>query len=139
MPLVLVVELDSDYGRLLVSKLKNRCIRAKHTRTVDAFLDLNCRERVDLVSLEVDAMDPDTLDNIKLLRTHFGEGPGTRIVASSSFMPGAFSNLVEQRGADTCVAKLPEVEAMASALEIELRNQMKLKEKGRANDLDRSE
>ena len=72
-PHVLVVEQDRSYGQLLVSKLRERSVRAKHTETVDAFLDLNCRERVDLVSLEIDAMDPDTHDNIKLLRTHFGE------------------------------------------------------------------
>ena len=82
---VLVVEKDDDYAQLLVSELQRRSVRAKHTKTVDDFLDLNCRNRVDLVSLEIDALDPETLDNIKLLRTHFGEGPGTRIVASSSF------------------------------------------------------
>ena len=110
---------------MLVSELRSRSIRAKHTKTVDAFLDLNCRERVDLVSLEIDAMDPDTLDNIRLLRTHFGEGPGTRIVASAGFTPGAFAILAEQRGADTSIAKRRDLHAMADALEVEIRNQMK--------------
>ncbi|WP_299734030.1 hypothetical protein [uncultured Tateyamaria sp.] len=135
LPHVLVVEQDSDYGHMLVAELQDRSIRAKHIQTVDAFLDLNCRERVDLVSLEIDAMDPNTLDNIKLLRTHFGEGPGTRIVATSSFLPGAFPFLVEQRGADRCMAKPREPEVMAAALETELRKQMKSKEKGWANKL----
>ena len=138
-PHVLVVEQDANYGQLLVGELQNRSIRAKHTQTVDAFLDLNCRVRVDLVSLEIDAMDPDTLDNIKLLRTHFGEGPATRIVASSSFLPGAFPVLVEQRGADKCMTKLQEPCAMADALESALRRQMKSKELGQANEPDRSE
>lgn len=138
-PHVLVVGQDRDYGHLLVSELRNRSIRAKHTGTVDEFLDLNCWEQVDLVFLEIDAMDPDTLDNIKLLRTYFGEGPGTRIVASSNFMPGAFPNLVEQRGADTCIAKLRDAEAMVSALESELRKQMKSKEISQPNEPDRKE
>jgi len=137
MPHVLVVEQDKEYGRLLVNALKTRAIRAKHTATVDAFLDLNCRERVDLVSLDIDAMDPDTLDNIRLLRTHFGEGPGTRIVASSRFMPGAFPVLVEQRGADICMTKPREPDAMAEVLEAELRRQMTSKDTGPANAPDR--
>ena len=137
-PHVLVVAQDADYGQLLVIELQSRSIRANHTRTVDAFLDLNSRERVDLVSLEIDVMDPETLEDIKLLRTHFGEGPGTRIVASSSFLPGAFPVLVEQRGADTCMAKLTEPNAMADALEVELLKQVEAKKTGRANELNLS-
>lgn len=129
-PHVLVVDKDADYAQMLVNELQSRSVRAKPTTTVDAFLDLNCRDRVDLVSLEIDAMDPHTLDNIRLLRTYFGEGPGTRIVASSSFMPGAFSFLVEQRGADTCIAKRRAPRAMADALENELRKKIKSKDKG---------
>jgi len=115
-PHVLVVERNANYGQLMVSKLQELSIRAKYYRTVDAFLELNCREQVDLVSLEIDVMDPDTLDNITFLRTYFGEGPTTRIVASSSFVPGAFSVLVEQRGADICIVKLSEPGAMVTEL-----------------------
>lgn len=128
-----------DYGHVLVTELQIRSIRAKHTQTVDEFLDLNCRERVHLVSVAINVLDTDTLDNIKLLRTHFGEGPGTRIVATSSFMPGATPIIVEQRGADKCMTKPREPEVMAAALEAELCGQMKSEELGRADDLDRSE
>ncbi|MEL7381917.1 MAG: hypothetical protein AAFY73_15320 [Pseudomonadota bacterium] len=138
-PHVLVVEQDVDYGQSLLQELRSRSIRAKHMLNVDAFLDLNCQERVHLVSLDIDAIDPANLDSIVLLRTHFGEGPGTRIVASSRFMHGAFAMLLEKRGADKSIAKPTAPEALAAALEAELRIQMKANEFGQAKAPDRSE
>lgn len=121
-PHILVIVRDEEYGKAVAAALRDSSVCAKHARTVDEFLDLNCRARVDLVLIEVDALDPDTLDNLLLLRTHFGEGPGTRIVAASNFVPGAFAELVETRGADLHMAKLNEPVAMAAALAIEFRN-----------------
>lgn len=123
-PHVLVVNPDVEYGQSLVAALRDLSVRAKHTKTVDEFLDLNCGIRVDLVSVEIDPTALDTLDHIKLLRTHFGEGPGTRIVASSAFVSSTFLTLVEQRGADVCMTKLPQPEAMAATLNAELHKQM---------------
>ncbi|MEM9435154.1 MAG: hypothetical protein AAGA12_14645 [Pseudomonadota bacterium] len=121
-PHVLVVDRNVEFGKSIVAALEALSICAKHTRTVDEYLDFNCPARVDLVSLEIDAMDPETLDNLRLLRTHFGEGPGTRIVATSVFAPGAFPFLVEQRGADTCISKDHEPDTMAATLETELQH-----------------
>ena len=120
-PHALVVDPDEEFGTRVVSAMRARGICAKHTHSVDDFLDMNCRARVDLVALEVDAMDPQTLDNLLLLRTHFGEGPVTRIVAAASFAPGSFTHLVEQRGADACISRRQDPLAMAEALENQLR------------------
>lgn len=120
-PHALVVDRDEEFGAHVVNAMRARGICAKHVRTVDNFLDWNCRARVDLVALEVDAMDPQTLDNLLLLRTHFGEGPVTRIVAAASFAPGSFNHLVEQRGADACIARRQDPQAMAEALETQFR------------------
>ena len=124
-PHALVVDRDEVFGANVVNAMRARGICAKHSRTVDDFLDLNCRARVDLVGLEVDAMDPQTLDNLLLLRTHFGEGPVTRIVAAASFAPGSFPHLVEQRGADACISRRQSPQAMAEALETQLRKHRK--------------
>ena len=123
-PHVLIIDRDTEYGQQLTIALRTLSVHAKHMRTVDEFLDLSFRGRVDLVSLEIDPMDPDTLDNIKLLRTHFGEGPSTRIVAQMRFIPGEFATLVEQRGADVCLTRCWDPEAMAEALTPEIHKQM---------------
>lgn len=82
MPQVFGVGLDPDYSQMVVAALESFSVRATNTTTVDAFLDLNCPKNSQLVLLEIDAMNPESPDNIKLLRTHFGEGPATRIVVS---------------------------------------------------------
>jgi len=124
-PHVLIVDRDEGFGTMVASALSARSICAKHFRTVDDFLDLNCQARVDLVGLEVDAMDPQTLDNLRLLRTHFGEGPGTRIVAATSYAPASFPHLLEQRGADACIAKVRDPVALAEALANQLSSHRK--------------
>lgn len=132
-PHVLVVDRDSEYGHQLASTLRGLSVRVKQTETVDAFLDMNCMERVDLVLMEIDPMDPDALENIQLLRTHFGEGSGTRIVASSDFTPGAFPTLVEQRGADVFLAKNGDPDGMAVSIANEIHKQLKTRLSGSAN------
>jgi len=138
-PNVLVVDPDQKYGQKLVMALRHLSVHAKHTRSVDEFLDAHCQNRIDLVSLVVDPMDPVNLDSIRLLRTHFGEGPGTMIVASSNSILDAFAILVEQRGADTCLAKHSQPEAMATALINELRQQIRSNKPGLAAMSDQEE
>ena len=123
-PRVLVVDRDEDYGQSVVACLGESSICARCTQTVDAFLDLNFRKRIDLVLIEVDALDPESLDNLRILRTHFGEGPGTRIVAASTFVPDALSMLVEQRGADQHMVRKTRPQEMAAAVKIELSKQL---------------
>lgn len=119
-PHILVVDKDENYGKSIVAALREQSICAKHSRTVDAFLDLNCSARVDLVLLGIDATDPDTLDDLLVLRTNFGEGPGTRIVAALSLAPSSFPHLVEQRGADICILRQDVPEIMVTAVKTEL-------------------
>ncbi|MEM9309420.1 MAG: hypothetical protein AAGA74_19170 [Pseudomonadota bacterium] len=111
---------NEDYGRLVVAALHELSMRAKHTRTVDEFLDLNCRTRVDLVSLEVEPCLPHTIESLRVLRTHFGEGPGTRIIASSCIAAAGFELLVERHGADACINHRLEPNALAAWLNAEL-------------------
>lgn len=120
-PHVLVVDRDEGYGNALVAALRARDMCAIRTSSVDDFLDLNCRLRVDLVCLEVDVLDPFTLDNLCLLRTHFGEGPSTRIVAVTSFAPHAFPHLLQQRGADDHLSKSAKHDGMAEQIETQIR------------------
>jgi len=123
-PHVLVIHKDEAYGQSIAAALSELSMCSKHIRTIDAFLDLNCRVRVDLVALEIDVLDPNSLDCLRLARTHFGEGPGTRIVALTDFAPGALSSLLEQRGADAHVIRQRDATAMAIILAPEIRTQL---------------
>ena len=125
MPQILVVGLASDYSQVVVTGLESFSIRATITMSVDEFLDLNCQKRFQLVLLEIDALNPGSLDNIKLLRTHFGEGPATRIIVSSRSMSSTILILAEQCGADICMTKPRQPEAMVAALKAEIEKQMR--------------
>lgn len=126
-PHVLVVDCDEDYAWSIVSALRECAICSKSTRTVDAFLDLHCQARVDLVLLEVDPLDPEGLDHLRSLRTYFGEGPGTRIVATSIYAPTSFQYLAGQRGADTHTLKKRDPNDMVAVIKAELSKQTDLR------------
>ena len=124
MPQALVIGLDSAYNQMVVAALESFSVRAINTTTVDVFLDLNCPKRFQLVSLEIDALHPESSDNIKLLRTHFGEGPATRIVVSSRTIPSTLPMLAEQLGADMYMTKPQQPEGMAAVINAELQKQL---------------
>ena len=123
-PHVLVIDKDEAYGARLAAALDLQGCRTLHCATVDAYLDLNCPVRMDVVILEVDPADPSCLDHVVALRSYVGEGPGTRIVAVSSFASAAFSALLERRGADTHMMRFRGPEAMAAALDGEIRQHL---------------
>ena len=117
---VLVVDKDPEFGQALSALIAGEHVRSKHSESVDAFLDSGCRARIDLVLLEIDVFDPAALDDLRLLRTHFGEGPNTRIVAVTAFAPAEFPRFLQQWGADTHLPRLHNPESMQAAISAEI-------------------
>ncbi len=121
LPHVLVVVPDEIYGKALANALNTRSMCTLHTSTVDGFLDLQCRVRVDIVALEVDAFEPISKDDLIRLRTHFGEGPGTHVVVMSDFAPEWYMEQLLQQGADRYINRSFSPEEMADALDAEVK------------------
>lgn len=72
---------------------------------------LEDQRHYDIVIVEIDVFDPETLSNTVALRRYFGAGEVPWIVGIATFAPGEFISFAQKAGCDECVliTDLPKV------------------------------
>lgn len=83
--------------------------------SVDAYLDNPDTRHRSIVLFDADVFNPESVSEIIKLRTYFGEGASTQIIAMVTFSPGAFSTLLERAGCDQSVVKTVHLTEVVSA------------------------
>lgn len=115
---VLIIDPDVTEDSFLPSRLLELGCSVRCGFSVDSYLDSGDTTNRSIVMIDVDIFNPNALSDVVKLRTHFGEGPATHIIAMTQFSPGAFDTLLEQAGCNLSVTKAMQLDdALAAAVE----------------------
>lgn len=115
-PSILILEPNETYRKAVAAALIEFSCHAEHAPSVDTFLDLHAAVHFDLVALAIEQDGEVVADDLVRLRTHFGEGPATAMVAISKSSTSSQRSRLQERGADQLLKKTCEPYEMAAAL-----------------------
>lgn len=113
---LLIVDGNFDERLQIEGALPPDTWRTFHAETLIHAIELCAARKFDVIFLDADPLDPDSVTSISMIRHGQGRCNGATIIAMSNFVPGAFDTLVERAGADLHIKKPVPIEEIAQII-----------------------
>ncbi|MEO9651909.1 MAG: hypothetical protein ABJ360_25105 [Roseobacter sp.] len=125
---LLIVDGNFDERLQIEGALPADMWRAFHAETLTHGIELCSARKFDVIFLEADPLDPDSVTSISTIRHGEGRCNGATIIAMSNFLPGAFDILAERAGADLHIKKPVPLDEIAEIIADASANRAKFKD-----------